>query len=478
LSSPEAGDGGIGVSLAAGSMTNNGRVTGGAGGVGFGGQIGRGGDGVDLAGGSLSNRGTITGGTGGGVGVRLSYPSASSQTLTNLGTIIGGTGPASRGGGIGVDLGAGSLTNDGTITGGAGGRSGGIGIYVYATGRLTNDGTIAGGTGGNGMGGIGVSLRDGGTLTNTGFIGGGDHADAVYFGYAASRLILYPGAQFGGSIVAHTNSFFSNVLELAAAGSVGTLAGLGGTITGFGTIQFDPSAVWLIEGNTAGLAAGQTIDGFAFGDTINLQGVTATGSTYSNGILTLDEAGGSTNLIMPGTFATAQFIVTQVVDGTDVSLACFVAGTRIRTSRGEVAVEALRKNDIVLHAGGGTAPIIWIGYRHIDCLQHPRKHDVLPIRVRAGAFGHDQPYRDLMLSPDHAVLANGVLIPIRYLINGRTVAQVSVTDVTYYHVELPAHDVILAEGLPCETYLDTGNRAAFDAPIASCCEAGWRMQCV
>ena len=24
-----------------------------------------------------------------------------------------------------------------------------------------------------------------------------------------------------------------------------------------------------------------------------------------------------------------------------------------------------------------------------------------------------------------------------------------------------AHDVILAEGLPCESYLDTGNRAAF-----------------
>jgi hypothetical protein len=33
--------------------------------------------------------------------------------------------------------------------------------------------------------------------------------------------------------------------------------------------------------------------------------------------------------------------------------------------------------------------------------------------------------------------------------------------VTYYHVELAAHDVILAEGLLCESYLDTGNRAAF-----------------
>jgi hypothetical protein len=53
------------------------------------------------------------------------------------------------------------------------------------------------------------------------------------------------------------------------------------------------------------------------------------------------------------------------------------------------------------------------------------------------------------------------LIPIRYLVNGATVVQEAVERVTYYHVELPAHDVILAEGLPAESFLDTGNRAAF-----------------
>ncbi len=29
---------------------------------------------------------------------------------------------------------------------------------------------------------------------------------------------------------------------------------------------------------------------------------------------------------------------------------------------------------------------------------------------------------------------------------------------SYYHVELPHHDVLLAQGLPAESYLDTGNR--------------------
>jgi hypothetical protein len=33
--------------------------------------------------------------------------------------------------------------------------------------------------------------------------------------------------------------------------------------------------------------------------------------------------------------------------------------------------------------------------------------------------------------------------------------------VTYFHVELARHDVLVAEGLPVESYLDTGNRAMF-----------------
>ena len=61
----------------------------------------------------------------------------------------------------------------------------------------------------------------------------------------------------------------------------------------------------------------------------------------------------------------------------------------------------------------------------------------------------------MLLSPDHAVFvdgdgeipAPGVLIPIRYLINAATVRQRRVAAVSYWHVELPAHGVILADGL-------------------------------
>jgi hypothetical protein len=85
----------------------------------------------------------------------------------------------------------------------------------------------------------------------------------------------------------------------------------------------------------------------------------------------------------------------------------------------------------------------------------------LPIRIVAHAFGPGRPARELVLSPDHAVFVDDVLIPIRHLVNGSTVARIECDAITYYHVELPKHDVLLAEGLPAESYLETGTRSAF-----------------
>jgi hypothetical protein len=90
------------------------------------------------------------------------------------------------------------------------------------------------------------------------------------------------------------------------------------------------------------------------------------------------------------------------------------------------------------------------------------------VQIRAGAFGADGPCRDLFLSPDHTVFISDVLIPVRYLINGTSTAQVPRKHVTYYHVELPEHSILLAEGLLAESHLDTGLRSNFingDGPV-------------
>jgi hypothetical protein len=153
----------------------------------------------------------------------------------------------------------------------------------------------------------------------------------------------------------------------------------------------------------------------------------------------------------------------QAVDvGYTGAVGCYAAGTRIATIDGERAVEDLAVGQRLRISGTDRdAPIVWLGHRRIDCRRHPRPHDVWPVRVQAGAFAAGVPHRDLLLSPDHAVFIDGVLIPIRYLVNGATIAQKEVDAVVYWHVELPHHDLILAEGLAAESYLDTGNRASF-----------------
>jgi hypothetical protein len=106
-------------------------------------------------------------------------------------------------------------------------------------------------------------------------------------------------------------------------------------------------------------------------------------------------------------------------------------------------------------------PIAWIGRRRFRPSKRSRPFDLWPIRIHAGAFEPSVPHRDLFLSTDHAVFVNGVLIPVGCLINGTSVVRTPCDKVEYFHVELAEHGVLLADGLPCESYLDTGNRSAF-----------------
>ncbi|MCP1551653.1 MULTISPECIES: Hint domain-containing protein [Methylorubrum] len=143
----------------------------------------------------------------------------------------------------------------------------------------------------------------------------------------------------------------------------------------------------------------------------------------------------------------------------DPNPVCFVSGTLIETTRGAVAVEDLAPGDVAVTASGGRRPIVWIGHRTVEAQ---------PVRISAGAFGGGLPLRDLYLSPGHPVLVGadadnegGCLVPIMCLENGTSIARTISAPVTYWHVELDAHDVILAEGLPAESYIDGGDRAFF-----------------
>jgi hypothetical protein len=145
------------------------------------------------------------------------------------------------------------------------------------------------------------------------------------------------------------------------------------------------------------------------------------------------------------------------------ALACFCAGTMILTNCGEVAVETLKRGDRVMTTEGLAKSVTWIGRRVVSAA-FADPVGSWPIRVKAGALSDNVPGRDLLLSPDHALLIDGVLIHAGALVNGTSI--IRETDIpetfVYYHVELDDHSLILVENTPAETFIDNIDRMGFD----------------
>jgi hypothetical protein len=281
-----------------------------------------------------------------------------------------------------------------------------------------------------------------------------------------------------GTVIAGVD-FTNNGLVIVPGGSLVVNSAIGGSgtvhVSDDGFVDFNDAVsagqtVALNVSGTVDIAVPQlfqgTITGLTTGTTLHIDSQ-AMAIAYASNVLTMQLGGGQTfDLNIMGASSLSDFIVNSGTTGTTISTLlpapCFAAGTLIRTDRGDVAVETLREGDLIRLAGqDGFRPALWIGHRAVDCARHPDPEAVWPVRVAAHAFGPGQPARDLFLSPDHAVFFENVLIPVKHLVNGRSITQVPVAAVSYFHVELDRHDVILAEGLPVESYLDTGDRDAF-----------------
>lgn len=148
--------------------------------------------------------------------------------------------------------------------------------------------------------------------------------------------------------------------------------------------------------------------------------------------------------------------------GTSVGIACFAAGTLILADGGERTVEALAIGDTIVTASGKRRPIKWIGRRSYRGRFLAANPDVQPVRLAAGCLGESMPRRDLLVSPEHAMFLDGLLIPARHLVNGSTITRErGLAQVDYFHIELESHDILLAEGAPSESFLDDDSRMVF-----------------
>ncbi len=143
---------------------------------------------------------------------------------------------------------------------------------------------------------------------------------------------------------------------------------------------------------------------------------------------------------------------------------CFTPGTWISTPDGPRLIEDLGEGDQVQTKDSGAQPIEWVGARRMTGARLFAMPKLRPIRIRAGALGLDRPEESLLVSPEHRMLIKGdvardlfntpeVLVAAKDLINGRSITvDLSVPQVTYIHLLLPAHQVIWANGVETESF--------------------------
>ncbi|UYH51951.1 Hint domain-containing protein [Candidatus Kirkpatrickella diaphorinae] len=145
--------------------------------------------------------------------------------------------------------------------------------------------------------------------------------------------------------------------------------------------------------------------------------------------------------------------------GTIIS-SCFAEGTLIQTPDGDRLVETLELGDLVsTHLG--PQPIRWLGKREVD-LRGATEMDNFLVRIKADAFDKGLPKRDLWITPEHCILINEKLIPVRRLVNGASIAyDLKRRRYTYYHFAFEKHAIVFSEALPSESYLIGQNKREF-----------------
>lgn len=153
---------------------------------------------------------------------------------------------------------------------------------------------------------------------------------------------------------------------------------------------------------------------------------------------------------------------------------CFLAGTRIATAEGEVAVEDLAPGALLRRPDGRLAPVRRLGRQTVATafLPEPQR----PVLIAAGALGEGLPVRDLRLTADHALALDGLLVQAGALVGLAGIRRLTTAELgerfDVFHVETDAHELLLAEGAPAETLLKPGGRLALDgarcdaAPVA------------
>lgn len=156
---------------------------------------------------------------------------------------------------------------------------------------------------------------------------------------------------------------------------------------------------------------------------------------------------------------------TGPLQGLGPVLAAFSGGTSITLADGRARrIEALAPGDVVLTRDHGGQPLRWIGQSSMA-----GGGPLAPVVFRAGSLGNPE---DLIVAPTQRMFVfphggdennwagltgqrQGVLVEARHLVDQRTIQQLSEGIYDLYALVFDRHEIVYAEGIPCESHLVT-----------------------
>jgi antigen 43 len=366
--------------------------------------------------------------------------------------------------GSGAEENFGVVFTGGNLTIGEGGGTF-IETYYGGTGTVMSGGVAGSSEVENGgaliisSGGIGVytTLHSGGTeIIESGGYGGG-------VTISSGGLAI---AQDGASI---------NSVKVGAGGRVdlGAVASNGGPVDLAGTsgTGTDPSALAVVRFTNSSIP-NVAISNFGQGDAIDFGFIHGTsGVTFSTTAdsLTISSGGSAYTISATGIGASGGQLLVDQDDGSllyEEAAPCFLAGTLIRTPEGGTAVEDLRVGDEVVvqtREGEEVRAVSWKGSA-VAVARPDLRADLsnYPVRILKDAIAEGVPNKDLLVTPDHFAAFEGYLLPVRTLVNDRSIFyDRSQASYTYYHFEAGTHALVYADGMLMDTFLDAGHRRAF-----------------
>ncbi len=370
-------------------------------------------------------------------------------------------------GGAEIVLGGGRTFNDivtnGTQTVQAGGTTSATALQYTAVQNVASGATTFGTTIANSAV---ENISSGGSAQATA-LNNSAVLNVLAWGSATGTVVTDGSVNVQGTAVG--NTFRRGAENVLAGGAVI------GTILSSGGVQHVSSGgsatnTLVGSGGVEQILAGSNVAGTQVlsGGALNLASVAfvsgGTASIDANDVLTITEGGKTYTQTLSGSYKNEYFHLAGAAAGTLVTLdstPCYCRGTLILTDAGERAVEHVAVGDLVVTLNG-SMPVKWIGRRSYSGRFARGNRAVLPIRVAAGAIADGMPSRDLWVSPKHALLIDGVLVPAEVLVNGLSITQVAQVDqVEYFHIELDRHAILFADGAPAESFVDDDSRGMF-----------------